>query len=72
MALQKKYGQEVEFIIADTGGSGSHLAQEFGVLYIPSYVFIDSSGKMIGDNPAGYQPEEKLSTLLASLLENGT
>ena len=68
MALQKKYGQQIQFIIADTDSTGASLAGEFKISYIPSYIFINSSGKRVGDDLAGYLPEEKLARILESLL----
>lgn len=70
MALQEKYGRQVKFIVADTGSSGAPLAGEFGIMYIPAYIFINSSGERVGNDLAGYQSEEKLTMILENLLEN--
>lgn len=70
MALQKRYGHQIQFIIADIDSTGSFLAGKFRVAYIPYYIFIDSSGKRVVNDLAGYLPEEKLAEMLERLLEN--
>jgi len=66
--LKRKYGDRIEFILADTDGSGLELAIEYQVMFIPAYVFINAAGERVGEDLAGYMPKEKLESLLQALL----
>lgn len=66
--LKKEYGDRIEFILADTDGSGLELAVEYQVRFIPAYVFINAEGERIGGDLAGYMSKEKLESFLQALL----
>jgi thiol-disulfide isomerase/thioredoxin len=66
--LKKKYGDKIEFILADTDGAGLGLAIDYQVMYIPAYVFINSEGERVGEDMAGYMTKERLERLLQELL----
>ncbi|NLL18865.1 MAG: thioredoxin fold domain-containing protein [Clostridia bacterium] len=66
--LKKKYGDKIEFILADTDGTGMGLAIDYQVMYIPAYVFINSEGERVGGDLSGYMSKEKLEGLLQALL----
>lgn len=66
--LKKKYGNKIEFILADTDGTGSGLAMDFQVMYIPAYVFINSEGERVGGEMSGYMSKGRLEELLKALL----
>lgn len=66
--LKKQYGKQIEFILADTDGTGLDLAIEYQVMYIPAYVFINGQGERIGGEMSGFMPKGKLESLLQQLL----
>lgn len=66
--LKRQYGDKIEFIFADTDGSGFGLAMEYQVMYIPAYVFINAQGERIGGEMSGYMSKETMEGLLQQLL----
>ncbi|WP_418790790.1 hypothetical protein [Phosphitispora sp. TUW77] len=48
LALEEKYGEDVQFIIADTNNTeASPLARQFNVYYIPHIVILDGKGNVL-------------------------
>lgn len=68
MELKKQYGKDIEFILADTDGTGVGLAVDYQIMYIPAYVFIDANGERIGGEQSGFMPKGKLEGFLKELL----
>lgn len=66
--LKQQYGDQIEFIFADTDGTGYPLAAEYEVMYIPTYVLINAQGKQVSDNMSGVISKDKLENLLKELL----
>lgn len=66
--LKKQYGKDIEFILADTDGTGLDLAIEYQVMFIPAYVFINAEGERVGGEMSGFMPKGKLESLLQQLL----
>lgn len=66
--LKKEYGDRIEFILADTDGTGLALAIEYQVMYIPSYVFINAQGERVGGDMSGYMSKATLEGFLKALL----
>lgn len=66
--LKKKYGKKIEFILADTDGSGSGLAVDYQIMYIPAYVLINAQGERVGGELSGFISKQKLEGLLQELL----
>lgn len=67
-ALQTKYGDKVEFIIADVQQpEGQELARDYGVMSIPALFIIDAKGQEVY-NRVGYTQEQVLSNLLAGIV----
>ncbi len=60
LALKEKYGNDVEFIIADTNDAGTApLARQFKVYYIPHIVILDGQGSVLYSD-AGTQSRDFL------------
>jgi len=60
LALEEKYGNEVEFIIANTNDAGTApLAGQFNVYYIPHIVIMDGQGNILYSD-AGPQTQDFL------------
>ncbi|MFA5535594.1 MAG: thioredoxin domain-containing protein [Bacillota bacterium] len=66
--LQKAYGTEIQFILADTDNEGYNLAAQLKVMYIPSYVFVDADGQQRGQMLSGVMSKNQLESLLIELL----
>ncbi len=66
--LQKQYGSKIEFILANTDSEGYQLAANMEVMYIPSYVFVDSNGQQVGKLLSGVIVKSQLEELLKELL----
>lgn len=66
LALEKKYGHTVNFIIADIDDSqGQALAQHFEISYIPAFLVIDEQGQ-ITYSDSGPQTKTNLENALNS------
>lgn len=72
LALENKYNNKMEFIVADiTKPEGSSLAERFDIYYIPVYFILDRNGNIleriefpqIQDNP-----QQKLDSLISKSL----
>ncbi len=59
-ALQKQYGDEIKFIIADTETqAGYDLAMQYRVPGIPAFYFINTSGEIV-NSMFGLYPEPEI------------
>lgn len=68
--MYQNYQDEVIFILADVNKGGQSLAQNFGVLSVPTFIYFDKDGNVVHAF-AGYPAtqgkeylEEKLKTIL--------
>lgn len=66
--LKNQYGKDIEFILADTDGTGLDLAIEYQVMFIPAYVFINAEGERVGGEMSGFMPKGELESLLQKIL----
>lgn len=67
MALFKKYGDQVQFIVADVEtSSGRRLAERFNVFSIPAMFFINREGKVV-DNYVGELSYEQLEAKILKI-----
>lgn len=68
LALEKKYGNQVDFIVADVDKE-KVLADKYQVYYIPAFVFIGKNGVVI-DNNVGEVSQKKLAQQIEHLIKN--
>ena len=68
LALEKKYGDKVDFIIADVDQE-KFLSQRFDINYIPGLFFIGKNGVVL-DKEVGKVSQEKLEKQINNLLKN--
>ena len=67
MALEHKYGDKVDFIIADVEVEKS-LVDRYQVLTIPAYFIIDRNGSVI-DTAVGKLSEEELEAKIGRIIK---
>lgn len=68
LALKQKFGDKVEFVIADINSpEGNGLASQFSVDLIPAIFIIDGKGNLV-HSEVGEQPQSKLGTYLRDAL----
>lgn len=66
--LEKEYGEKVEFrkFNVESDQAGVQLANELGVQYVPTFLFVNTSG-VISKQVVGSQTEEQMRALLDGL-----
>ena len=68
-ALAEKYGTKIRFIVADINTEkGNILANEYQVMYIPAFFFLDKEGKVV-DSYVGALTKGDLEQRLKKILE---
>lgn len=73
LALENKYGSQMEFVIADiTKQEGNSLAEKFDIYYIPVWFVLDRQGKILDHiefSQVQDNPQEKLDTIISEDLQ---
>jgi len=66
--LEKEYGEKVEFrkFNVESDPAGVELANELGVQYVPTFLFVNENG-VIAKQVVGSQTEQQMRTLLDGL-----
>jgi len=66
--LEKEYAGKVEFrrLNVETDQEASKLAQEMGVQYVPTFIYVNADGA-VAKQVVGEQTEEQLRTDVSSL-----
>ncbi len=68
--LKEKYSGQVEIKQLNSDDPATNLWKEkFGVQYLPTFVFLDRSGKVV-DQAVGALPESMLESKIKALLKN--
>lgn len=68
LALEKKYGNKMEFIIANvTTEEGNYLAGLYRVDLIPAFFLIDRKGNVVFSD-VGVQSEDKLDRQISEII----
>ncbi len=66
--LEKEYGEEIEFrkFNVESDQAGVQLANELGVQYVPTFLFVNTNG-VISKQVVGSQTDEQMRALLDGL-----
>jgi thiol-disulfide isomerase/thioredoxin len=66
--LEKEYGEKIEFrkFNVESDQAGVKLANELGVQYVPTFLFVNTNG-VISKQVVGSQTEEQMRALLDGL-----
>lgn len=65
--LKKEYAGRVEIVLLKDGQEATEKAQQFGVQYVPTFVFLKADGTRI-DQVVGGMSEEQMRQKLDALL----
>lgn len=69
MALEKKYGEQIRFIVVDVNTEqGYKLAEDFNIRFLPTMLFLDQNGDMV-KQLEGWIDGAVLEDRLVSLLD---